>query len=766
MLPMRFNRYAARRGCRRGIMLFIVTLALTALILAGMALLTLMKTEQAATMTRGREALVRGSARSAVVWMIGALEKTPQEREAFGGLYNNAQRFCAQKLLDLDEGGDDVSRFTIISPIITDSKIEGVRYGLVDESSRLNLNAVLAWEHESPGAGRDALMSLPGMTAIAADSILDWIDPDEDARQNGGEAKYYADKKLPYSPRNAAPVFLEELLLVRGVTRSQLYGSDERFTYNIEKLETQEDATGLGGSLAFGVDSSSSRRGQGEAVPWKELLTVFSAEKDVDPTGEARVDLNVANLSFLYQELQSRVGEDLAKFVVLYRQYGPDPTASTSAASGSSRARGGVNRRRSGYAQTPATQQSSSATDDPNATITIGALQSVNLDFSVEPTATLSTPLDLVGARVIVDQTAYQSPITTAKDAANIERLYTLLDYASTSASTTIIGRVNVNTAPRAVLLALPGISAADVQKIMSERPDPEKQLPAEYRHATWLYAKDVVDLEQMRALYNKTTGLGDVYRGQIIGFLDHSDEIARAEVVIDGSTVPPRQVFYKDLTSLGKGFADAILLGGMTEETAGLNDPVSGQVNWSSIGQNDIVEIESQRTSGYTSGGASPGNALDDPFAAVEAINGGAPGSLNSTSNDATIGANPALSDVNATLLPSANASNTTSAAPNTRNSARSTLEPSASSVGGLNRNVATNGDANTEPIVADGNADATVDANATDNADASSASAETYEERRERLLQTLRNERAARSERNRSRISANNGSAEEEGQ
>ena len=139
-------------------MLLIVTLALTALALSGAALLALMRTENEATSTRGRESLVQGVDRSAVVFLIGALDSTQEERDKFGGLYDNPRYFCGAKLLTTEEGGVDSSHFTILSPKLLDVAIEGLRYGLVDESSRLNLDAVLAWDRESPGAGRRALM--------------------------------------------------------------------------------------------------------------------------------------------------------------------------------------------------------------------------------------------------------------------------------------------------------------------------------------------------------------------------------------------------------------------------------------------------------------------------------------------------------------------------------------------------------------------------------------------------------------------------------
>ncbi len=673
---------------RRGVMLLIVTLVLAALSLSGAALLTLMKAEREATGTRGLTSLVKGVDRSAVEFLIAAVESTPEEREKFGGLYDNPQYFCGAPLLTLEEGGEDASRFTIVSPKFTDTKIEGVRYGLVDESTRLNLEAALAWENESPGAGRNALMKLPGMTAIAADSILDWIDPDERARSNGAEAKYYADKKLPYSPRNAVPVFLEEILLARGVTRSQLYGTDENFTYNVDKIEAEGsqalggglsglgDLGALGGLGAGGLASmlGGSRNNSNAAVPWKELLTVFSAEKDVDPKGEARVDLNGSNLQFLYQELQSRVSADLAKFIVLYRQYGPQQPlqAQNGAQNGpggnygrgerrtgyafgqgnnaNNGAAGGRGGRQTGYAFGGARGGANAQNNNNNLAadgtpLTQGALGALQLDLQREPTTQLQTPLDIVGARVVVGNTVYNSPIPDNMNTANANALFQLLDYCSTSASTTIVGRVNVNAAPKAVLSAVPGLDDGLVQTIVTRRPDPSKALPSDFRHAAWLYTKGIVDLAKMRALYNKTTARGDVYRGQVVGFLDGSDEMARVEVVVDGTTIPPRQVFYKDLTSLGKGFSPAVLLGGMT--TGAQQQSLDG-TNANTPGSTQLLDIQNERTSGYTFG--SDNSNSSDPFAAVDsqmnAANLDATPSLGGLDTLGSLGANASSND------------------------------------------------------------------------------------------------------------------------
>src|SRR5947207_2464686 len=68
------------------------------------------------------------------------------------------------------------------------------------------------------------LMAIPNMTEDIANSILDWIDPDEDTRSNGAENDYYSTLSSPYRCKNGPLDTLEELLLVKGVTPQLLFG--------------------------------------------------------------------------------------------------------------------------------------------------------------------------------------------------------------------------------------------------------------------------------------------------------------------------------------------------------------------------------------------------------------------------------------------------------------------------------------------------------------------------------------------------------------
>jgi general secretion pathway protein K len=58
------------------------------------------------------------------------------------------------------------------------------------------------------------------------DSILDWIDPDDQPRLSGAESDYYLSLDPPYQAKNGPFDSINELLLVRGVVPDMFHGSD------------------------------------------------------------------------------------------------------------------------------------------------------------------------------------------------------------------------------------------------------------------------------------------------------------------------------------------------------------------------------------------------------------------------------------------------------------------------------------------------------------------------------------------------------------
>lgn len=349
-----------------GMVLLVVVIIVALLSLAGYAFVALMNSELDATRQRGREMQMHYVTQSGVSLLESVATLSQFDRGWTGGTYDNPSLFCAAAMTDDWSAVQASARFTVVSPKIDGGRMSGIRYGLVNESAKLNLAKVLEWETANPGDGVNALRKLPGMSVQTAEAILDWIDADNNARAGGAEAAYYTQMRLPYKPRNAVPVTLEEFLLVRGVTRQLMFGDDENFNFvpdsqearmAADTLPTSDGMTPPGNVFDTGAVISSDNATP--AVPWVHLLTVVSAERDANPRGAARIDLNQANLEFLREQLAERVSPEAADFVVLYRQYGtpelnaatqtPDATnasatsstAATSASSRRTRARGG-----------------------------------------------------------------------------------------------------------------------------------------------------------------------------------------------------------------------------------------------------------------------------------------------------------------------------------------------------------------------------------------------------------------------------------------
>jgi general secretion pathway protein K len=97
-----------------------------------------------------------------------------------------------------------------------------VSYSIEDESGKININS----------ASRETLVELLRTTGVdtaerdmIADSILDWIDPDDEHYLNGAETDYYSSLSHPYKAKNGPVDTIEELLLVRGMTPEIFYGT-------------------------------------------------------------------------------------------------------------------------------------------------------------------------------------------------------------------------------------------------------------------------------------------------------------------------------------------------------------------------------------------------------------------------------------------------------------------------------------------------------------------------------------------------------------
>jgi hypothetical protein len=165
--------------------------------------------------------------------------------------------------------------------------------------------------------------------------------------------------------------------------------------------------------------------------------------------------------------------------------------------------------------------------------------------------------LDVVGKKVQVQLQGMQvaSIIDSPFAVAETSYLTTLMDNLTVDSRQVISGRVNINQAPTAVLMGIPGMTSDLADRIISLRTSDPAKAPPEHRHETWLLAEGLVALDQMKTLLPYVTGGGSVYRAQVIGYSDGGGAAVRAEAILDATETPAKLIFWRDLSHLGRGY-------------------------------------------------------------------------------------------------------------------------------------------------------------------------------------------------------------------
>lgn len=511
---------------RRGLVLILVLIVVAALSLAAYAFASLMVVQSEGAHLTGRRIQARMLASSGVESLRVFLLQDPAMQSESGGLYDNPAMFQGVTVMG-EADPDELGKFTVLVPAMDQAGgLAGIRYGLEDESARLNLNALLLIDQQAreleeatgeltelveddpegllaDSPARSLLMALPGMTVEIADAILDWLDDDDSPREFGAEAEYYSSLAPPYGPKNGPLETVEELLLVRGVTPQLLFGSDVNRNGMIDP-----DEMALAAQL-------------GDFPPrgWSAYLTLHSKEQNVNRFGQPRIDLNMDDLQQLYEELSLIFPEEWVKFIVAYRQSGP--------------------------------YQGEDEGDDD---------YSGDLDLSQRGSNTFGQVLDLIGARVEVTFQGAEEPVVLRSpfldDLVSMSvYLSELVDHVTVVPDTMIPGRISLSQAPPEILLGIPGMTEEMVEQILSQRtPDPGLDDPGQ-RHETWLLTSGIVTLDEMRALMPFVCGSGDVYRTQVIGYFEDGRASARVEVVLDATHLPPRVLLWRDISHLGRGY-------------------------------------------------------------------------------------------------------------------------------------------------------------------------------------------------------------------
>lgn len=539
---------------RRGSVLLLVLVVVVMLTLAAYNFSEQMLTEMEAAAVHADDVQARLLTDSAAEYVAVLLANRTSLQEE--NLQHNPELFQGVEVVPVEVSGKR-GRFSIIAPVEQDPLARGIRYGLIDESAKLNLNALQKLQLDEDQS-RNLLLGLPGMTLEIADAILDWVDVDDNSRLYGVESEYYESLSPSYSCKNGPLETIDELLLVRGVTAELLYGEDANRNGLLDPNENDGDASppldNADGVLDLG---------------WIAFLTVHSRELNLRADGSQKINVNNGLLTDLYDQLAAEFDEDVAKFVVAFRMAGPkDPRPDdTSSSSGSATVATSTTRGQQQQQQQQVLQGLASAAAQAVATPG-GKVTRGGMDISKGGQYRIKSLWELIDSRcdAVVDGVSTTLTSPWSSTSGNLSSLLpTIMDTLSVSGDAFLEGRININQARREVLVGLPNMTEQVVDAIVNaqlldDSGAPRVDVLGTRTTTGWLFLEGVVDIWGMRDLDPYLTARGDVYRAQILGFFDGGGPVARAEVVVDGTQSPPRIVFFRDLNDLGRGYTRAQL--------------------------------------------------------------------------------------------------------------------------------------------------------------------------------------------------------------
>ncbi len=441
-------------------------------------------------------------------------------------------------------------RFTLINLSDTNGGTDGSypgnlrRYGLEDESRKLNVNALIRVDPTGTLLF-NALSQLPKMLPEIAGAIVDWLDPDDTEYPSGGaESAYYTGGQQPYRCKNGPIHSVEELLLVKGVTPDLLFGGDRNRNGVQDATETAD------GTFSRG---------------WVEYITCYGREINADLLGVARVNLNNTDLFALDADLMAIEGmtREVADYILYYRISGTGEAFQATLPAG----------------REPA--EVSSLRDLVQAAVDGGAIprRKVTSPFTVLntqirlPAKAGPTTATVNGGSVTVTQTTITPvvacPLNNPDTLKGVAQA--LVDRCTASEDYELVPRINVNTAPREVLNCLKGLNLdtstqltdADIDLILNNRPSAGSDPTS-----AWLVTSAGLTPAKYKNIEKFVTGRSGAYRVRSVGYFGNpGGPSASVEAVIEvtvqdaddgsGAVAKPRIVYFRDNTDLGRVFDD-----------------------------------------------------------------------------------------------------------------------------------------------------------------------------------------------------------------
>jgi hypothetical protein len=534
--------------------LVLVLIVVSMLTLGAYSFSEIMLSENEATNMYGRQAQSRAYADSGIE-LAAALLSSPESLDD-ENYYHNPDRFQAI-LMRSAEVPRGRGLFACVAPVETDPSGTRIRFGLIDESGKINVNEILSFELDDYDS-REMLMYLPNMTEEIADSILDWIDDDNTMREFGVETDYYETLEFPYEARNGKLESIEELLKVAGVTTELLYGEDANRNGLLDPNENDGDES-------LPLDNADGVLNPG----WASFLTTESVELNLRFDGEDRINVNNGILTDLYDKLAEEFDEPTAQFVVAFRLFGPVTDVSTEDLEDLGLMVGGAQASPNAGASSAELAEAINNLGQAIAGAIDGDVTRAGMDLSGGAQFEIRSIYELVG--ITIESQAEDSTIILESpwpnDASLTSYLPDLLDVLTVVDGSVIRGRVNVNQARLETLYCIPGITEDIAQAIVSSPMISDEGSPITdqigVRASTgWLVTQGIVDLPTMIELDRYLTSRGHVFTTQVVGYFEEGGGYTRLQAVIDATQVPARITSVSDLTELGRGYTTDMLNG------------------------------------------------------------------------------------------------------------------------------------------------------------------------------------------------------------
>jgi DNA uptake protein ComE-like DNA-binding protein len=132
------------------------------------------------------------------------------------------------------------------------------------------------------------------------------------------------------------------------------------------------------------------------------------------------------------------------------------------------------------------------------------------------------------------------------RTALNTSEFAQVADQITTRREGNLVGLVNINTAPRDVLLCLPGLEESDVDALLAKRAEPDTDL------ANIAWVTEVLPEAKAVAVGDYITARSFQFSADILAATADGRAFRRYRALVDARTRPPRVLSWKDLTHLG----------------------------------------------------------------------------------------------------------------------------------------------------------------------------------------------------------------------